>query len=269
MTIELIQGDCIEEMTKMQQESIDLTVTSPPYDNLRTYEGSLQWHEGIWKKVLKGLYRVTKKGGVVVWIVGDATINGSETGTSFKQALYAKEIGFNLHDTMIWQKPNYAPMYPSVKRYDLNYEFMFVFSKGQPASWNPIKDKPKKESTKQRGKYKTSFAKPDGSRYEKESTSNNSVFSKRNAVWICPNGQKRGIGHPAPFPEKLAQDHIISWSNKDNTVFDPFLGSGTTGLAAKQLERNFIGIEKVNKYFNMAKRRIESNPDDLEDDAVD
>lgn len=121
MTIELIQGDCVEEMTKMQEESIDLTVTSPPYDNLRTYESSLQWHEGIWKKVLKGLYRVTKKGGVVVWIVGDATIKGSETGTSFKQALYAKEIGFNLHDTMIWQKPNYAPMYPSVKRYDLNY----------------------------------------------------------------------------------------------------------------------------------------------------
>ena len=216
MTIELIQGDCIEEMIKMQEESIALAVTSPPYDNLRTYESCLQWHEGIWKKVLKGLYRVTKKGGVVVWIVGDATIKGSETGTSFKQALYAKEIGFNLHDTMIWQKPNYAPMYPSVKRYDLNYEFMFVFS-------------------------------------------NNSVFSKRNAVWICPNGQKRGIGHPAPFPLQLATDHIRSWSNEGDTVLDSFMGSGTTGIACKDLNRNFIGIEKVNKYFEIAKERIDND----------
>ena len=114
--IELHNGDCLEVMPSIQSGTVDLTVTSPPYDNLRTYEGSLEWNEGIWKQVLEQLYRVTKQGGVVVWVVGDATIKGSETGTSFKQALYAKEIGFNLHDTMIWQKPNYAPFYPSIKR---------------------------------------------------------------------------------------------------------------------------------------------------------
>ena len=252
MTTKLIHGDCIKEMQQLEECLVDLTVTSPPYDNLRTYEDSLQWNEGIWKQVLEGLYRVTKRGGVVVWVVGDATIKGSETGTSFKQALYAKEIGFNLHDTMIWQKPNYAPLYPSVKRYDLNFEYMIVLSKGQPASWNPIKDKPKKESTKQRGKYKTSFAKPDGGRYSNESTGNGSDFSKRNAVWVCPNGQKRGIGHPAPFPLQLAIDHIKSWSNEADVVLDPFMGSGTAGIACKQLGRSFIGIEKVEKYFDLS-----------------
>lgn len=243
-------------MQQLEEGSIDLTVTSPPYDNLRTYEGSLEWNEEIWKQVLEQLYRVTKDGGVVVWVVGDATIKGSETGTSFKQALHAKEIGFNLHDTMIWQKPNYAPFYPSIKRYDLNFEFMFVLSKGQPKAWNPIKDKPKKESTKKRGKYKTSFARRDGSRYSQESTANENDFSKRDAVWICPNGQKRGIGHPAPFPIQLATDHIQSWSNEGDTVLDPFMGSGTTGVACKELGRNFIGIEKVEKYFEIAKARV-------------
>lgn len=254
--INLMQGDCLERIDEIANECVDLTVTSPPYDNLRTYEGSLQWNEAIWKQVIQKLYRVTKQGGVVVWVVGDATIKGSETGTSFKQALFAKEIGFNLHDTMIWQKPNYAPFYPSIKRYDLNFEFMFVLSKGQPKAWNPIKDKPKKESTKKRGKYKTSFALRDGSRYSQESTANGNDFSKRDAVWICPNGQKRGIGHPAPFPIQLAADHIRSWSNEGDTVLDPFMGSGTTGVSAVNLNRNFLGIEKVKNYFDIAKARI-------------
>lgn len=254
--ITLLHGDCLEKMAEISDGSVDLTVTSPPYDNLRTYEGTLEWNEGIWKQVLEQLYQVTKQGGVVVWVVGDATINGSETGTSFKQALYAKEIGFNLHDTMIWQKPNYAPFYPSIKRYDLNFEYMLVLSKGQPKTWNPIKDKPKKESTKQRGNYKTSFANSDGTRYSQNSTANGSDFSKRDAIWICPNGQKRGIGHPAPFPIQLATDHILSWSNEGDTVLDPFMGSGTTGVACLNTNRNFIGIEKNLSYFNLATDRI-------------
>ena len=143
--IKLIHNDCIQAMQQMEAGSIDLTVTSPPYDNLRTYEGSLQWNEGIWKRVLEQLYRVTKQGGVVVWVVGDATIKGSETGASFKQALYAKEIGFNLHDTMIYQKmgtgacgSNYA--------YWQSFEYMFVFSKGRPKSVNRIRDKVNKRN---------------------------------------------------------------------------------------------------------------------------
>jgi len=135
--INLLHGDCIEKMTEIPDGSVDITVTSPPYDNLRTYEGTLEWNEDIWKQVLEQLYRVTKQGGVVVWVVGDATINGSETGTSFKQALYAKEIGFNLHDTMIFRKKNPIPQIYR-KRYNNEFEYMFVFSKGVVKTHNPI-----------------------------------------------------------------------------------------------------------------------------------
>ena len=249
---EIYNEDCLNTMTKMPAEFIDLVVTSPPYDNLRTYNG----YSFDFQAIAREIYRVVKRGGVVVWIVGDATIKGSETGTSFKQALYFKEIGFNLHDTMIWQKPNYAPMYPSVKRYDLNFEYMFILSKGSPSIWNPIKDRLKKESTKQRGKYKSSFAKSDGSRYVREKTNNSSDFSKRNTIWICPNGQKRGIGHPAPFPEQLVRDHIISWSNEGDLIYDPFLGSGTTAKIAKKLNRNYIGSEISREYCDIAQKRI-------------
>ena len=114
--------NCLETMAKMPDNFIDLTVTSPPYDNLRTYKG----YSFDFENVAKELYRITKIGGVVVWIVGDATIKGSETGTSFRQALFFKEIGFNLHDTMIYQK-SVPPM--NDKRYQHNFEYMFVFVK--------------------------------------------------------------------------------------------------------------------------------------------
>jgi site-specific DNA-methyltransferase (adenine-specific) len=247
---ELILGDCVEEMAKMQEGSIDLTVTSPPYDNLRTYEGSLQWNEGIWKQVLEGLYRVTKEGGVVVWVVGDATINGSETGTSFKQALYAMEVGFNLNDTMIWNKNSFTATGALKVRYAQTFEYMLVFSKGKP-TFNPIKDRKTKGGRKSGGARQIDGSiKPlssQGKQYNE--------YGQRFAIWDIPP-VNRDTGHVAPFPEQLANDHIISWSNEGDTVFDPFLGSGTTGKMAKQLGRNFIGVEKVGKYFNIAKERI-------------
>ena len=113
---------------------IDLTVTSPPYDNLRAYNG-YSWD---FESVAQELYRITKDGGVVVWVVGDATIKGSETGTSFKQALYFKEIGFKLHDTMIYQSDK-PPL--THNRYEQKFEYMFVFSKGRPKTFNPIMEK--------------------------------------------------------------------------------------------------------------------------------
>lgn len=250
MTTTLIHGDCVEEMTKMREESIDLTVTSPPYDNLRTYEGSLQWHEGIWKQVLEGLYRVTKKGGVVVWIVGDATIKGSETGTSFKQALYAKEIGFNLHDTMIWCKDNPVPTQHT--RYQNAFEYMFIFSKGNPKSFGKLQV-PSKCAGMKKKKHRASGG--NGHNYNNEGIYEVKPMKLRNNWWVnsCGSPVK---GHGATFPEQLAHDHIISWSNEGDTVFDPFLGSGTTGKLAKQLNRNFIGIEKVEKYFDIANERL-------------
>lgn len=255
MSIDLLHGDCIEEMEKMDEGCVDLTVTSPPYDNLRTYEGSLEWNEAIWKRVLDGLYRVTKDGGVVVWVVGDATIKGSETGTSFKQALYAKEIGFNLHDTMIWQKIP-VPYDPKCHRYWQAFEYMFVFSKGKPAC-NYIKVPCKNAGKAKSDDYGQRHSNGD-QRLDRHS---NSRFVKdtkvKDNVWFF-NQAKGCKDHKATFPFQLAHDHIISWSNEGDTVFDPFLGSGTTGVKAKQLNRNFIGIEKVEKYYEIAKARIEN-----------
>lgn len=99
--------DCLATMRKMPDNYVDLTVTSPPYDNMRKYDNfSFDFHS-----VAQELYRITQQGGVVVWVVGDQTKNGSESGTSFKQALYFKEtVGFKLYDTMIYRKSNPTPL---------------------------------------------------------------------------------------------------------------------------------------------------------------
>jgi len=242
---------------RLAPESVDLIVTSPPYDKLRTYNGFCFDFE----KVLLGMYKAIKPGGVVVWVVNDACVDGSRTGTSFKQALEFMQVGFNLLDTMIWQKPNYAPLYPSVKRYDQNYEFMFIFSLGTPKTFNPIKDKPKSQASIDRAKYPTSFIKPDGSRVRKPSTANDSLFCKRNQVWVIPNGQKRGLNHPAPFPEALVHDHVVTWSNPGDLVYDPFMGSGTTGVVCKGLGRCWVGSEVSSDYCSAAEQRILSVPE--------
>lgn len=231
-------------MEAMKPETFDLTVTSPPYDNLRTYEGSLQWNEEIWKQVLDQLYRVTKQGGVVVWVVGDATVKGSETGTSFKQALYAKDVGFNLHDTMIYQKYG-SGMPHKTHRYGQTFEFMFVFTKGTP-SHGIIKTYPE---TGEIGK--TTRRQADGT--IKRGTYNIGGGKLPN-IWQYAGETKQK--HPAPFPEALASDHIKSWSNEGDVVFDPFMGSGTTGKMALQLNRRFVGVEKVDEYYAIAKERL-------------
>lgn len=250
---QLYCGDCLERMKEIEDGSVDLTVTSPPYDNLRTYEGSLQWNEGIWKQVLEQLYRVTKDNGVVVWVVGDATIKGSETGTSFKQALYAMECGFNLHDTMIWQKVP-VPYDPKCNRYWQGFEYMFIFSKGKPMC-NYIKVPCKYAGKSKRDDYGQRYS-DGGQRLDRHSKSRTVKDTKvKENTWFF-NQAKGCKEHKATFPEQLAHDHIISWSNKSDTVFDPFMGSGTTGVAAINLNRNFIGIEKVEKYFKIACSRL-------------
>ena len=253
--VTLIHDDCIEAMKRMEEGSVDLTVTSPPYDNLRTYEGSLVWNEEVWKEVLSQLYRVTKQGGVVVWVVGDATIKGSETGTSFKQALYAMECGFNLHDTMIWDKINVMPR-PS-NRYENSMEYMFILSKNKPLSVNLIKDKKNIGHGRNITGYKRNETGVAVKFHGASSGKTVSEFGVRRNVWCIDTS--RGINkhnHPATFPLQLAHDHIISWSNEGDTVFDPFMGSGTTGKMAVNLNRNFIGIEKVEKYYEICKARV-------------
>lgn len=256
--IKLYQGDCLEVMDRLikQGVKVDLTVTSPPYDNLRSYNGNNElWNENVWKGILERLYKITKDGGVVVWVVGDATIKGSETGTSFKQALYAKEIGFNIHDTMIYAKSKIVPTDFKCNRYYQGFEYMFVFSKGKPKTCNYIR-----VPSKHGGKKAVSInRKEDGSlrndRIEKQKGRIVAETKIKSNLWEYTSQSING--HPAPFPKQLAHDHIISWSNYGDTVFDPMIGSGTTGKMAVLNNRNFIGIELDETYFNIAKERIE------------
>jgi site-specific DNA-methyltransferase (adenine-specific) len=224
-----------------------MVLTSPPYDNLRNYKGYSWDFEGIAKE----LFRVTAQGGVIVWVINDATINGSETGTSFKQALYFMEIGLNLHDTMIWRRRT-LPQYN--KRYEPSFEYMFILSKGIPKTFNPLKEKAKYEDNRKEKNYHRNA---ETAEFSKNSFIRQELVNKEN-VWDIPN---RGNGkiahqHPAIFPEKLAEDHILSWSNKGDLVLDPFMGSGTTGKMAKANNRRFIGIEISEEYLEIAKQRI-------------
>ena len=251
--------DCVQGMKLLDDCSVDLTVTSPPYDNLRTYKG-FEWD---FKATAKELYRVTKQGGVIVWVVGDATIKGSETGTSFRQALYFKEIGFNLHDTMIWLKPNPTPTDPKCLRYYNAFEYMFIFSKGKPKTCNYIKEK-SKNAGKEFGS--APMKRADGSNRDDRTEKLKGVKIKdykiKSNVWEYAIGSgvskdKIAFKHPAIFPEQLAQDHILSWSNEGDVVLDPFMGSGTTAKMALLNNRHFIGFELSQEYCKIAEKRIE------------
>lgn len=236
-------GDCVQLMKKeIPNDYIDLTVTSPPYDNLRTYNG-YKWDV---EDTIKELFRITKSGGVVVWVVNDSTIKGNETGSSFKQALTFKEFGFNLHDTMIWVKDGGGAV-GSNKCYTQNFEYMFVFSKGTPKSINLIRDK----ANMSFGVDKSGVGRrnPDGTK-KIENRKPSKEFSKRNNWWYIP--PQKGCGHPAVFPEQLANDHILTWSNEGDIVFDPFLGSGTTAKMAILNNRHYIGFEISDKYCQLA-----------------
>lgn len=192
-----------------------------------------------------------------MWVVGDATIKGSETGTSFKQALWAKDCGFNLHDTMMWCK---TKMPQNHNRYEQGFEYVFIWSKGTPKTFNGIKDKKNVEAG---ATAHASYRDKDGIVKKTSSFNQTKIaeFGLRTNVWFLPPCLSKvdRNGHPAPFPEKLAHDHILSWSNEGDTVLDPFMGSGTTGKLAKQLGRNFIGIELDKDYYEIAKQRIHAN----------
>jgi len=252
---QIIEGNCIEVMKLFDENSIDLTVTSPPYDNLRTYRGYVFPFE----EIVQQLYRVTKIGGVVVWVVGDATIKGSETGTSFKQALYFKEFGFNLHDTMIFQKTNPIPQIYR-KRYNNIFEYMFVFSKGEVKTHNPIKIDCLHAGLELNGTTYKNYSRGEQKR-EKMAKPVKKQKIKGN-IWEYVVGKKaedqEAKGHSAPFPCALARDHINSWTNKGNIVLDPMCGSGTTCRSAVELRRQYIGIEISREYCQLARERIKA-----------
>lgn len=237
--------NCLETMAKMPNCFIDLTVTSPPYDNLRDYKG----YSFPFEEIAKELFRVTKQGGVLVWVVGDETKNFCESMTSFKQAIYFKEIGFKLLDTMIYYKQNYAPAYPTLRRYANQFEYMFVFSKGKPKTFNPIQ----KEKVRNK-KEKVAYRQKDGTLKRKVKEKGRETKDASN-VWEFAVGGNL-TGHPAVFPEQLANDHIISWSNEGDLVYDCFIGSGTTAKMSIINNRKFIGSELSKEYYEIAINRI-------------
>ena len=245
--------DCIETMKRMPDNFIDLTVTSPPYDNLRKYNGYCFDFENVAKQ----LYRVTKEGGVVVWVVGDATVDGNETCTSFKQALFFRECGFNLLDTMIYVKANYAPIYPSARRYANQFEYMFVFTKGKHKSFTAIQEKKKSRTHRM-----AAFRQQDGTLIRKELSDNDRKTKDATNVWVyCVGGgnsaeEDFAFEHPAIYPEQLAADHIRSWSNEGDLVYDCFMGSGTTAKMAMTLNRHYIGSEISEEYCKIIDKRL-------------
>lgn len=263
-------GDCLELMKSIPDKSIDLTVTSPPYDNLRTYNDNIdktRW-EHIRKPVLEELYRMTKDWWVVVRVVWDATIKWSETGTSFKQALYAKDVWFNLHDTMIWQKQTFTAVWALASRYAPVFEYMFILSKWYTKTFNPIKDRENIEYWRKVARKKW-IRKANWEVSENNDSKNNTgkthpKFWQRFNIWKINVGKHvssldvDSFLHPATFPEKLAQDHILSWSNEWDTILDPFMWSWTTAKMAKLNKRNYIWLELSQEYVDIANKRLEN-----------
>lgn len=244
-------GDCFELMAKLPDSSVDMVVTSPPYDDLRTYNNGDAWTFDVFKNVCSQIVRVLKPGGVCVWNVNDATINGGETGSSFKQVLHFMSEGMLLADTMIWEKTGSGAL-GSQRVYGQNFEYMFILSKGKHTTFNPIKDR---KNVIGSGKVSTNGGLKEGKGTNR--TVERQPFGKRNNIWrIDP---QRLSDHPAPFPVSFAQDHIISWSNEGETVLDPFGGSGTTAIAAENAGRKWICIERDEEYAAKAMDRIRAH----------
>lgn len=255
---QILVGNCAEVMGELPPLSVDLTVTSPPYDDIRQYGG----YEFNHLDVARGLYRVTKQGGVVVWVVSDATKNGSETGTSFRQALTFIGEGFRLHDTMIYEKDNPPPVGGN-NRYYQTWEYMFVFSKGKPKTFNPLmRPQRNKWNDKRTSRTRAISRQVDGEFQEKKVVPIKSEV-KRGNIWSYVVGggisasDKVAFEHPAIFPETLAYDHILSWSDPGDLVLDPMAGSGTVPKVAKALGRDYLAIDTNPEYVDLIKRRVE------------
>jgi site-specific DNA-methyltransferase (adenine-specific) len=260
----LYNQDCLATMIQIDNNSVDMVLTSPPYDDLRTYNKHLSGNKTEYngysfpfEQIVQELFRIVKKGGVVVWVVGDATNKGSETGTSFRQALYFKECGFDIYDTMIYQKT--GTPFPQKTRYNQIFEYMFVFSKGKPNTFNPIM---KKNVTAGAVRHSRKFRNADGEMIDGFNGKPINEYGIDNNVWVMRNGMYKStkdivaFEHPAIFPEELAIRHIISWTKENDLIYDPFMGSGTTAKAAIQLKRNWIGSEIDKSYCDICEKRL-------------
>ena len=247
---------------RVPDDFIDMTITSPPYDNLRDYNG---YHFPV-EEIANLLYQKTKPGGVVIWVVGDRTVNGNETLTSFQHAITFQKIGFKVHDTMLYVKRNPIPS-DCGKRYRQSFEYMFCFSKGQPKTFNPITEPIKSAGQKITafritGKGRGNVPDEDIGRAIKTERKVSNIFSYN--VGTSSSKDKIAFKHPAIFPEQLVEDQISTWTNEGDIVYDCFMGSGTTAKIAHQLDRRWIGSEISEEYVAIAKQRLAPYLDNLE-----
>jgi site-specific DNA-methyltransferase (adenine-specific) len=257
----IVNGDSEKILASLPSNCVDLTITSPPYDDIRDYNG-YNFNDNVLNNIIKELYRITKQGGVLVWVVGDSTTNGSESGNSFRQALKFMEVGFKLHDTMIYEKNTSSfPARQNGNRYTQIFEYMFVFCKDKIKTAHLICDKPNKWAGHTNWGKNTNRLK-SGELQETSDIKPVPDFSPRNNIWKYNVGKgfnskdKESHEHPAIFPEQLAEDHILSWSNEDDIILDPFSGSGTTCKMAKKNNRKFIGIDISEEYCKLAEKII-------------
>lgn len=244
----LYQGDCLEILPTLGK--VGAVITSPPYDDLRAYGENQEIFS--WQQYVRPLAKILLGGGVLVWNVADATKDGSETGTSFRQALAFMDAGLRLHDTMLYLKTNVN--FPDAARYENGFEYMFVLSSGPPATFNPIQDRPNKWAGL--AMHGTDRQRDGSLRPISGLGKLVNRTGKRFNWWFLTNNQPDN-GHPAPMPFAMAADHAASWTNPGDTILDPFMGSGTTGVACAKMGRKFIGIELEPKYFDIACKRIE------------
>jgi DNA modification methylase len=265
----VLKMSCIDGMKLLDGNSIDMCVTSPPYDDLRTYNDSSTWDFEMFKLVAEQLYRVMKKGGTLVWVVGDACVKGGETGSSFRQALHFMDLGFKLHDTMLYEKAGSAfPARRDGNRYSQIFEYMFILSKdGKPKTANLICDKENKWAG-HTSWGQASYRDAEGNLIERP-IKPIPTHSPRNNIWRYANGKgfttkdDYAFEHPAMYPEALARDHILSWSEPGDLVLDPFMGSGTTAIMAYDTDRNFVGFEIDDAYYSICERRITERNNDV------
>lgn len=263
--------DCITGMQQLSDNIVDMVITSPPYDSIRTYNGFIFDYE----KTISELYRVCKDGACIVWVVADQTIDGSETGTSFKQALYFLQTGFKLHDTMIYQKHNPTPNTGNGVRYQQSFEYMFVFSKGKPKTTNLITEPRRNECNDRRTERMIRRQRNAEGEFEEEHLYKIKQIVPKSNVWSYKVGMhnttsdKIAFKHPAIFPEQLAIDHILSWSNEGDLILDPFMGSGTVAKACILTNRTYIGFEVSKEYCDIAHERILNTYAELQSIKVD
>lgn len=265
----VLKMSCVDGMKLLDDNSIDMCVTSPPYDDLRTYNDSSSWDFEMFKLVAEQLYRVMKKGGTLVWVVGDACVKGGETGSSFRQALHFMDLGFKLHDTMLYEKAGSAfPARRDGNRYSQIFEYMFILTKdGKPKTANLICDKENKWAG-HTSWGQASYRDADGNLIERD-IKPIPTHSPRNNIWRYANGKgfttkdDYAYEHPAMYPEALARDHILTWSEPGDLVLDPFMGSGTTAIMAYETDRNFVGFEIDDTYYDICERRITERNNNL------